>query len=148
MCRTAQNAESRCKFKSRIILRFRPNGNAGCAGIALNMNRRVNGQGTMNCPKCDADVSDSYEPDDPSVGIYGGWYCDACDLAIGEGDYPREPMEGDVPIMTSKEFRGDRPLGTPISQLSGQPGGPKDLSDPRHAGYDAFCRIARSWGHD
>lgn len=35
-----------------------------------------------NCPNCDADISDSLEEDDPSVGIVGGWYCDACDLAI------------------------------------------------------------------
>ena len=79
----------------------------------------------MNCPKCGDDVSETYEPDDPSVGINGGWYCEACDLGIGEGDYPREPMEGDVPIMTAKEFRGDRPLGAPISALSSQPGDPK-----------------------
>lgn len=39
------------------------------------------------CPKCDADISESYEPDDPSVGIVGGYYCDACDLAVGEDDY-------------------------------------------------------------
>ena len=102
----------------------------------------------MNCPKCDADISDSYEPDDPSVGICGGWYCDACDLAIGEHEVDREPMEGDVPIMTAKEFRGDRPLGTPLSELSSQPGDPNNLSDPRHAGYTEFCRIARSWGYD
>ena len=61
----------------------------------------------MNCPKCDADISDSYEPDDWSVGINGGWYCDACDLPVSEDGYPREPMEGDVPIMTAKEFRGE-----------------------------------------
>jgi hypothetical protein len=100
----------------------------------------------MNCPKCDADIGDSYEPDDPSVGIRGGYYCDACDLAVGEED--REPMEGDVPIMTAKEFRGDRPLGTPISELSSQPGDQRDLGDPRHAGYENFQRIARSWGYD
>ncbi len=102
----------------------------------------------MNCPKCDADISDTYEPDDYSVGISAGWYCDACDLGIGEHEYPREPMEGDVPIMTDKEMHGDRPLGTPISQLSSQPGDPKNLDDPRHAGYAEFCRIARSWGYD
>lgn len=34
---------------------------------------------------------------------------------------------------------GPRPLGTPISQLSGRPG---------HPGYEEFCRIAKSWGHD
>jgi hypothetical protein len=37
-------------------------------------------------------------------------------------------------------FPGGRPqFGTPISQLSGRPG---------HPGYEEFCRIARSWGHD
>lgn len=103
----------------------------------------------MNCQKCNADITDTFEPADPSVGIMcGGWYCDACDLAIAEHECPREPMEGDVPIMTAKEFRGDRPLGTPISELSGRPGDPNDLSDPRHAGYAEFERIARSWGYD
>ena len=34
---------------------------------------------------------------------------------------------------------GPKPLGTPISELSGRPGEP---------GYAEFCRIARSWGHD
>lgn len=100
----------------------------------------------MNCPKCDADISESYEPDDPSVGICGGYFCDACDLGVSEGEY--EPMEGDVPIMTAKEFRGDRPLGTPISELSGQPGDPRNLDDPRHLGYEKFKRIAKSYGYD
>jgi hypothetical protein len=100
----------------------------------------------MNCPKCDADISDTHESDDWSCGIVGGYYCDACDLAVGEDDY--EPMEGDVPIMTAKEFRGDQPLGTPISELSGQPGDPRNPNDPRHAGYEKFKRIAKSWGFD
>jgi hypothetical protein len=34
---------------------------------------------------------------------------------------------------------GPKPYGTPISQLSGQPG---------HAGFDAFRSIAKSWGHE
>lgn len=34
--------------------------------------------------------------------------------------------------------RYGRVLGTPLSQLSGRPG---------HDGYDAFCRIAESWGY-
>lgn len=40
------------------------------------------------CPKCGADISDSYEGYDPSVGIMsGGWYCEACDLPlIDDGD--------------------------------------------------------------
>lgn len=99
----------------------------------------------MNCPKCDADVSESYEPDDWSVGVVGGWYCDVCDLGISESDHPREPMEGDVPI---PPLDLPRPLGTPISALSSQPGDPHNLSDPRHAGYAEFCRIARSWGYE
>lgn len=90
----------------------------------------------MNCPKCDADISDTYEGDDPSCGINAGWYCDACDLGVGEHEYPREPMEGDV------EFHHrdpTQPIGTPISQLSSRPGEP---------GYAEFVRIAKSWGYD
>ncbi len=34
---------------------------------------------------------------------------------------------------------GPEKLGTPASQLSGRPG---------HAGFEDFCRIARSWGYD
>ena len=101
----------------------------------------------MNCPKCDADISDTFEPDDFSVGIGAGWYCAACDLGVGEGEYPCEPKEGDVPILSAKEMLGDRPLGTLMSQLSSQPGDPKNLDDPRHAGYAEFCRISRSWGY-
>lgn len=101
----------------------------------------------MNCPKCDADVSASYEPDDWSVGVVGGWYCDACDLGIGEHEYRREPMEGDVGIPPAPR-PPDGQRGTPLSELSSQPGDPNNLSDPRHAGYAEFCRIARSWGFD
>jgi hypothetical protein len=72
----------------------------------------------MNCPKCDADIGDSFEPDDRLGGICGGWYCDACELAIGEHEVPREPMAGDVEIMSAREFRGDWPLGTPLFELS------------------------------
>lgn len=93
----------------------------------------------VNCPKCDVDISDTFEPADYSVGINGGWYCDACDLGVGEHEVPREPLEGDVPLMTAKEFRGDRPLGTPLKDISGRPG---------HPGYEEFCRIARSYGFD
>lgn len=34
---------------------------------------------------------------------------------------------------------GPQELGTPISELSGRPG---------HKGYQRFCEIAASWGHD
>src|SRR4051812_2264486 len=51
---------------------------------------------TKHCPKCDADISETYQPAEPDVGIMsGGWYCDPCDLAVEE-DYEREPMEDDV----------------------------------------------------
>lgn len=90
----------------------------------------------VNCPKCDADISDSYEPDDWSVGIVGGWFCDACDLAIGEGEVDREPLEGDVGIPPRDPAK---PLGTPLSALSGRPGQP---------GYAEFVRIAKTWGYD
>lgn len=42
---------------------------------------------TVYCPKCDADVSDTYEAADPSVGIMNsGYYCEACDIAFGEDE--------------------------------------------------------------
>lgn len=50
----------------------------------------------MNCPKCDADISDSYEGDDPSCGIVGGWYCEVCDVGYSESDYFRDPHDDDV----------------------------------------------------
>jgi hypothetical protein len=99
----------------------------------------------MNCPKCDADISESYEPDDWSVGIVGGYYCDACELAIDGPEWSPEPLEDDVDIAPAPKRAI---VGTPLSELSGQPGDPNNLSDPRHAGYAEFCRIARSWGFE
>jgi hypothetical protein len=99
----------------------------------------------MNCPKCDADISDSYEPEDYLVGIFAGWYCDACDLGFADHEYPCEPLEGDVGIPPRDP---GRPPGTPISELSGQPGPKDDLGPPDHARYAEFCRIAKSWGYD
>jgi hypothetical protein len=50
----------------------------------------------MHCPKCDADISDTYQPAEPDVGINGdGWYCDACDLFV-EKEY--EYTEGDIQL--------------------------------------------------
>lgn len=101
----------------------------------------------MQCPKCEADISESYQEAELDVGIGAGWFCDACNLGIGDdGHY--EPMEGDVPIMTAKEARGDRPLGTPISELSGRPGPKDDIGHPDHARYENFKRLAKSWGYD
>jgi hypothetical protein len=97
-----------------------------------------------HCPKCDADISDSYEPDDWSVGIIGGYYCDACDLAVSDD---HEPRDDDVAIGPPPR-RADGKIGTPISELSGQPGPKDDIGHPDHARYANFCRIAKSWGFD
>ena len=88
----------------------------------------------MNCPKCDADITDSYEPDDHSCGISEGWYCDTCDLAVAGWEHPRELMDDDVGIPAAPTAGG-----TPISEISGRPG---------HKGYTEFLRIAKSWGFD
>lgn len=99
----------------------------------------------MNCPKCDADISDTYEPDDYSCGISEGWFCDACDLAVAGWEHPREPMEGDVAIPTAREVSGDRDPGIPGDHVSG-----RWVPDnhPDRWKYDNFVRIAKSWGFD
>lgn len=68
---------------------------------------------TFECPKCGADISDSYEPDDPSVGIFAGWSCDTCDIGfVDEGD---EPLDDDVFVHTSpKEYKGDQIERCPV----------------------------------
>ena len=38
------------------------------------------------CPKCGADISESYQPAEYDVGIHAGWFCDACDIAISDDD--------------------------------------------------------------
>ena len=88
----------------------------------------------MRCPKCDADITDTYQEEEADTNVGEGWFCDACDLAIAGWEHPREPLEGDVAIPPDQ-----RKLGTPISELSGRPG---------HPGYEEFKRIARSWGYD
>jgi hypothetical protein len=90
----------------------------------------------VHCPKCNADVSDSYQGAEPDVGIMSsGYYCDACDLPI---DDDHEPMDDDVQIEPAPAC-ADGLIGTPLSALSGRPGFP---------GYETFKRIARSWGFD
>lgn len=91
----------------------------------------------MHCPKCDADISDSYQEADPDVGIMSHYfYCEVCDMPV---DAYYEPWDDDIPIMTATEARGDKPIGTPLSELSVRPG---------HPGYDKFKRIAKSYGYD
>ena len=37
------------------------------------------------CPKCGADISDSYQPAEYDVGIMSSvWYCDECDLTVDD----------------------------------------------------------------
>lgn len=91
----------------------------------------------MQCPKCNIDISDTYEGDDYSCGIIAGWYCDACDMSFAEHEYPREQLEDDVSISPTTLRVGEQ-IGTPISQLSGRPGQP---------GFKKFCEIAFSWGY-
>lgn len=93
---------------------------------------------TVRCPKCDADIGDSYEGDDPSCGIIGGWYCEACDVGYGESELGDGGYDDDVPLFISPRDPS-APIGTPISQLSGRPG---------HPGFEEFKRIAKSWGYD
>ena len=38
----------------------------------------------MNCPKCD-ELMERQEYD-PSVGLEGGWFCEACDEWVHETD--------------------------------------------------------------
>lgn len=99
---------------------------------------------TVHCPKCDADISDTYERADPSVGMMcGGWYCDACDHPVGEHEVESEYFADDVVIGPPTRDPG-APLGTPFSELASQPG----TTDEQRAKYENFKRIARSWGYD
>lgn len=68
----------------------------------------------MNCPKCDADISDTWQGAEPDVGIMsGGWYCDTCDLAVSEHDHPREPLDDDVdPFAPSEPISVSEPQHT------------------------------------
>lgn len=91
---------------------------------------------TIHCPKCGADVTETYEGADYECGINPGWYCDACDLGIGEHEIEREHFDDDV---MPPPRDPSAPIGTPISELSGRPGEP---------GYAEFCRIAKTWGHE
>lgn len=45
------------------------------------------------CPKCGADISDSWQDVEPDVGIMSaGFYCEACDLPI-EWEPDGEPYD-------------------------------------------------------
>lgn len=97
------------------------------------------------CPKCRTDISDTFEPSDDSCGVVGGWYCQDCDQGVAEWEVEREPLEGDVPILTHKELYGDKPLGIPLSELSGRVV-PPDHHD--YWKYQNWVRYLRSMGRD
>ena len=94
---------------------------------------------SSNCPKCQADISDTYEGADPDVGISAGYYCDTCDLGVAEWEVGgREVFDDDV--MPAPTIDHSEPLGTEFkTPMSGRPG---------HPGFAEFKRIAKSWGYD
>jgi hypothetical protein len=92
---------------------------------------------TIHCPKCDADISDSYQDDEPDVGVIGGWYCDACDVGYGESELGDDDDHGGLPPAPPRE--ASLPIGTKLSDLSGRPG---------HPGYEAWVRLCKSYGYD
>lgn len=47
----------------------------------------------MRCPKCDADISGSFEEDDSSCGIIGGWFCETCDEGYAYWEYSDDSLE-------------------------------------------------------
>lgn len=49
------------------------------------------------CPKCGADISDSFQEAEPDVGVNAGWYCDVCDEGYADEDGP-EHHDDDVQI--------------------------------------------------
>ena len=97
---------------------------------------------TVHCPQCDADVSDTYEPADHSVGIDPGWYCEACDLGIAEHEVEGSLYDDDDRLPIDPPHAG--PVGTPISEIATQPG----TTFERRAKYEEWLRISRSWGYD
>lgn len=52
---------------------------------------------TFECPKCKQDISDSYQSEEPDVGIGAGWFCDTCNEGFGDEDGP-EPHDDDVQL--------------------------------------------------
>ena len=99
---------------------------------------------SCECPQCGADISGSYEPDDPSVGIYAGWFCDACNLGVGD-DGHFEPMEGDVGLPPAPR-RPDGKYGVPISMLQGRVPAPDDFEG--QVKFENWKRLCKSWGYD
>jgi hypothetical protein len=86
------------------------------------------------CPKCGVDIGDSYQGAEPDVGIGGGWYCDACDLAVGDEDGP-EPHDDDVQV-----------FGTVTGRLISDKPNFED-ADPVPAGRPCACGVPYEAGY-
>jgi hypothetical protein len=60
---------------------------------------------TKHCPKCDADISDTYEGADPDTGIMvGGWWCDTCNEGVADEDADDDYEPADF------SFRDEQPF--------------------------------------
>jgi hypothetical protein len=76
------------------------------------------------CPKCGVDIGDSYQGDEPDVGISAGYYCDACDLAVADDGY--EAHDDDVQIFgtgAGSSVRCPKCLSTNLEMGYGLAGG-------------------------
>lgn len=51
----------------------------------------------FECPKCGADISDSFQEAEPDVGISAGWSCDNCNEGFADEDGP-ETFDDDVHV--------------------------------------------------
>lgn len=51
----------------------------------------------MDCPKCGADISDSFQEAEYDVGLNAGWFCDACGEGFIDEDGP-EHHDDDLPL--------------------------------------------------
>lgn len=49
---------------------------------------------SKTCPRCEADISDTYEGADPDVGINSsGWTCETCNLFVEQDDQDNDDYE-------------------------------------------------------
>lgn len=46
----------------------------------------------VECPKCGTDISDTFQPAEPDVGVMnGGWFCDACEVVVEQESEDDDP---------------------------------------------------------
>lgn len=52
---------------------------------------------SCECPKCGADISETYQGAEPDVGIMSsGWYCDVCNIYVDDDDDGSSFMDEDL----------------------------------------------------